>query len=99
MSPYTTPMVVSVSGSNARAEGRGSGGAVFGAGSAASAMVGPSGPQRKIRRPVGQTQLNHANALKAREDVTPDIPMIFRFDRAHRSVNGPRHKDYTVRDV
>src|SRR6185295_15274962 len=42
MSPYTTPSVVSVSGSNARVEGRGCGGAVIGAGSAASAMVGPT---------------------------------------------------------
>ena len=40
MSPYTTPIVVSVSGSNARAEGRDFGGAVIGAVSRASGMSG-----------------------------------------------------------
>src|SRR6185503_13050152 len=58
MSPYTTPIVVSVSGSNARAEGRDRGGAVIGAGSRASAMFGLEKTPAKIRCPVDQRQMN-----------------------------------------
>src|SRR6266850_7161238 len=57
MSPYTTPRVVNVSGSNARADSRGCGGAVIGAGSATSAILGSTEGPAKIRCRVEQTQV------------------------------------------
>ena len=85
MSPYTTPMVVSVSGSNARAEGRGWGGAEFGAGSAASAMVGSTEGPRENTLPgrTNASELCRADAGRLKMAVLhlESVDLVSTIDR------------------